>query len=63
MNIIDKCKKGDHFFRLDDGFMYFFPDRKGGISASQLREIADHLDKENEEITKSIEEFFKEAGI
>lgn len=45
---------------LEDGFQYYWVENKGAMSAYRLREIADYLDAQNEELNQSIEKYFAE---
>jgi len=45
----------DDFITLEDGYVYFYPvHRKGAISASELRVLADILDAKNVEWHKQV---------
>jgi hypothetical protein len=46
------------FTYLEDGFLYWFPSNKGGVSSWQLRAIADYLDEKNKQWEKQISEYF-----
>ena len=60
-SIIEKAKQDDQFFHLEDGFMYYFPCKyEGGLSAENLRELADYLDAQNKELQDNINEYFKD---
>lgn len=61
MTIIEKAKERNEFDRLEDGFLYYFPSGKGGLSMENLLEIAAYLKEENKEIQKSIDDYFKTA--
>lgn len=43
---------------LEDGFYYFFPGNGGGMSASDLRIIADYLDEKNAPVQQLLEREF-----
>ena len=45
---------------MDDGFVYYWPDKNGGYYTSyQLRAIADELDRRNEKWESETNEYFK----
>lgn len=56
---MDMLKVKSNIQCLEDGFYYYFPDKKCGLSASNLREIADYLDKVNKPLADSIDRYFK----
>lgn len=43
--LIKKCEERGEFDKLDDGYYYYFPKGGGGITSSELRTIADELDR------------------
>lgn len=58
-SIIELATKNDEFVTLDDGYKYWWPDKLNGcVSAYQLRELADELDKLNEPWQQEIENYF-----
>lgn len=44
---------------MECGYYHYFPSNGGGLSANDLRIIADHLDKMNESWDNDVDEFFK----
>lgn len=49
---------------LDDGFVYFWPEANfGALSAHELREIADSLDRINKPWSDDIDKYFVSAPI
>jgi hypothetical protein len=52
----------NEFCYLEDGYMYWFPcSEKGGLSASQLRQISDYLDSRNKEWDDGIKNYFRDS--
>ena len=47
---------------LEDGYKYFWTS-KGAMSASQMRVIADILDKENEPYDRQVKEYFEKQKV
>lgn len=47
--IIEIANERDEFVKLDDGFVYFWPDKSphGAYAAHHLRQLADELDRRN----------------
>jgi hypothetical protein len=56
------AEKMNEFVTLDDGFVYYWPSgfAGGALSAYQLREIADELDRRNEAWQADINKYFEE---
>ena len=52
--LIARVNDAGDFLHLEDGFLYFAPSGNGGLSAHNLRVIADYLDRQNEEWRKQI---------
>jgi len=60
--IIQKIDEAGEWLTLDDGFLYFDPRPAcGALSAANLREIADELDRRNAEWAKQIDEYFEHS--
>lgn len=61
MNLIERIDRNGQFTKAIDGFVYFAPNgvfgKIGLISPHELREIADELDRRNEEWKKSLTEY------
>jgi hypothetical protein len=55
-NILSKVRQHEEIIPLEDGFQYFYPLGRGGLSAVVLRIIADELDRLNAPWKKQIEE-------
>ncbi len=55
-NILSKVNEHEEIIVFDDGFRYFWPMGRGGMSAEVLRIIADELDRLNAPWKKQIEE-------
>lgn len=54
-------EKMNEFVTLDDGFVYYWPATGcGALSAYQLREIADELDRRNAPWQADINKYFEE---
>ena len=53
-NLIKKLVGRNEIGPLEDGYQYYWPNGGGAISASQLREIADELDRRNAEWDKQV---------
>lgn len=54
-------EKMNEFVTLDDGFVYYWPPTGcGALSAYQLREIADELDRRNAPWQADINKYFEE---
>lgn len=54
--IIEQCDRDGAFVTLEDGFLYWGPNRLHGVlSASHLRTLADELDRRNHEWVEQIE--------
>lgn len=47
MNIVDHAIKANEIIVGEDGFYFYWPDRRGGYTAANLRELADELDRRN----------------
>lgn len=43
------------FVTFDDGYIYWWPDVRGGLSAHDLRVVADELDRRNAEWDKEVQ--------
>ncbi len=57
--IIEKIDAADEWITLDDGFLYYDPRPcLGALSAANLREIADELDRRNAAWAKQIDDYF-----
>ena len=59
--IIQVAEERGVFVTLEDGFVYYWPfgPRVGGaISARELRQLADELDRRNEAWNNQINEYF-----
>jgi len=56
--LIEKCDKHDEFVQFEDGFVYYWPVGRGGISAVHLRIIADELDRRNAAWEKDLADYF-----
>jgi len=55
--ILDSAK--EDICPMNDGYFYWFPSKTtGGISAYQLRIIADELDKKNKKVDDAIKDYF-----
>lgn len=54
--LIEKLDRNGELVSLEDGFIYYFPRGEGGLSAHELRAIADELDRRNASWEKIIEE-------
>jgi hypothetical protein len=59
--IIKMADEKREFVMLEDGFVYYWPAGAGAISSHQLRQLADELDRRNEDWNKQINEYFDEA--
>jgi hypothetical protein len=63
-SIIEYCKKDNQFCHLEDGYLNWFPCKgKGGLTADNLREIANYLDEQNAEHHAGIIQFFLDNKI
>jgi hypothetical protein len=63
-SIIEHVKENDELHKLEDGYLCWFPTKgKGGLSAGNLREIADHLDAENKTHHEEIDAFLKKHSL
>ena len=47
VRIIAACDEAGDIVFLDDGYMYYYIPGRGGLSAADLRIIADEVDKRN----------------
>jgi hypothetical protein len=56
--IIAMCDDRNEFMQLDDGCVYYWPNSHGAISATELRIIADELDRRNKEWSDQVDEYF-----
>lgn len=57
--IIQLADERGEFVYLEDGFLYYEPKGFGVISAHNLRELADELDKRNAKWQEEIDEYFR----
>lgn len=62
LRLLEKAKEANDIIALDDGFYYYWVHGKGALSAWNLRCIADELDRMNEPLQRSIEEYFATNG-
>lgn len=54
-------KLEDEIISLEDGYKYYYPTKRGALSASALRDIADTLDALNKDWDKQVhDELMKE---
>ena len=53
--VIASCDKYNEIGPLDDGFQYLWIKDRGALSASDLRVIADELDRRNKDWKEQIE--------
>ena len=53
--VIANCNQHNDIGPLDDGFQYFWVRERGALSASDLRAIADELDRRNKDWREQIE--------
>lgn len=54
-SLLNKAYQRKDIDKLDDGYFYFFND-SGAITAAQLREIADELDRRNADWDKQVKQ-------
>lgn len=57
--IIELADERGEFVYLEDGFLYYEPKGAGVISAHDLRQLADELDKRNKKWEEEINEYFR----
>lgn len=56
-----KIQLADELIVLEDGYKYYYPTKRGALSASALRDIADTLDAINKDWGKQVhDELMKE---
>lgn len=58
--IVEIAAARGEFWPLEDGFIYYWPKKRGALSAGNLRELADELDRRNEPWSKHIDRYFRE---
>ena len=56
--LIEKCEQYNEFGPLDDGYQCFWIKDRGALSATDLRIIADELDRRNKEWDEKIKEAY-----
>lgn len=56
--IVQMAEDADEFVKLEDGFVYYWPNKPGAITAHELRFLADELDNRNAEYVKELIEYF-----
>lgn len=60
-NLIQCAETRNEFDYLDDGYQYWFPtNNQGGLTSTQLRIIADELDRRNHKWNQQVQEYFTE---
>lgn len=47
--IAEAAESANEFVMLEDGFVYWWPEKPGAYSSAALRALADELDKRNAE--------------
>ena len=57
--VVEQAYKAGDISTLEDGYYYFFPSHTGGLSAQNLRDIANELDRINAEWDKTVKEDLK----
>ena len=59
-SIIEIADERKEFVTGDDGYVMYWPNKQfgGGLSAHNLRELADELDRRNADWDKEIEDYF-----
>ena len=57
--IIKMATERGEFLPLEDGFCYYAPNGCGGISADDLRKLADHLDEINKPHEEAMAKYFE----
>ena len=60
---IEKVKAAGDLWTLNDGFCYYRPSCDGVLSAIELRAIADHLDKANEQWSREVAEMLANKEV
>lgn len=60
--LIEKLDDRQEIALLEDGFYYYFPKGFGGISAENLRNIADELDSRNKERKRDLDKYFRKIN-
>ena len=64
LSVISHCFARGEIVTFEDGFEYYSPEgTHGGLSAHNLREIADYLDLVNKPWSDQIDEYFKNEQV
>jgi len=62
-DLIARITEQGDFERFDDGYLYYYVPTRGGMSASDLRVVADYLDEQNASWQACIDEYFSKSRI
>lgn len=57
--IVEIAEESKEFVMLEDGFVYYWPNKSGAISAHELRALADEIDRRNRDWHDQINEYFE----
>lgn len=62
-DLIARITEQGDFERFDNGYLYYYVPTRGGMSASDLRIVADYLDEQNASWQANVDEYFSKSCI
>lgn len=62
-SLIELVDEAGDFVALEDGYIYFWEPHRGCLSAEQLREIADELDRRNKAWNDQVEKDLEQRPV